>query len=276
MRSRYRAPGFVTVVAMLLMMQAAPVRAWGPLGHRLTGRLAEEHLTPKARAAVAELLEPGESMAEASTWADEHRRDIKGSGTWHYVDVPLDQDRYDDRFAGDAPEKGNIVPKIREFRAVLKDRSRPLEERRVALRFLIHLVEDLHMPLHVGDNHDRGGNDTQVRFFDQGTNMHRLWDGDMIARGRRGRGLLAGRPDRDGYARGPREGDGRHRRGVGDREPAGGQGGLQGPRDRSEDQARDQARRSRTRRRTCRSPGGGSTRAGVRLAKVLNEVFGEG
>ena len=80
------------------------------------------------------------------------------------------------------PEKGCIVPKIREFRAVLKDRSRPMEERRFALRFLIHLVEDLHMPLHVGEDHDRGGNDTQVRFFDQGTNLHRLWDGDMIAR----------------------------------------------------------------------------------------------
>jgi hypothetical protein len=172
----------VPTLALLIALQASPARAWAPLGHRLAGRLAERHLTPKARAAVKELLEPGESMADASTWADEHRRDIKGSGPWHYVDVPLDQVRYDDRFAGDTPEKGYIIPKIREFKAILKDRSRPLEERRVALRFLIHLVEDLHMPLHVGDNRDRGGNDTQVRFFDQGTNMHRLWDGDMIAR----------------------------------------------------------------------------------------------
>jgi hypothetical protein len=152
------------------------------MGHHLTGRLAERHLTPEARAAVKALLEPDESMAAASTWADEHRRDVKGSGPWHYVDVPLEEDKYDDRFAGEAPEKGCVVPKIREFRAVLKDRNRPLEERRLALRFLIHLVEDLHMPLHVGDNHDRGGNATQVRFFDQGTNMHRLWDGDMLAR----------------------------------------------------------------------------------------------
>ncbi len=182
MRSRYRAQYIVPIVALLIVFQAAPARAWAPMGHRLAGRLAEKNLTPKAKAAVAELLEPGETMAAASTWADEHRRDIKGSGPWHYVDVPLDQDRYSDRFAGDVPEKGNIVPKIREFRAIVKDRSRPLQERRIALRFLIHLVEDLHMPLHVGDNHDRGGNDTQVQFFGQGTNMHRLWDGDMIAR----------------------------------------------------------------------------------------------
>jgi hypothetical protein len=182
MRPRYRARIGISLMALLIAFQASPARAWGPLGHRHAGRLAERHLTEKARAAVKALLEPGETLADASNWADEHKREIKGSGPWHYVDVPLDQDRYDDRFAGDAPEKGYIVPKIREFRAILQDRNRPLEERRIALRFLIHLIEDLHMPLHVGDNHDRGGNDTQVRFFDQGTNMHRLWDGDMINR----------------------------------------------------------------------------------------------
>ena len=203
MPSRYCVRLAVPIAALLIVAQAAPARAWGPLGHHLTGRLAERHLTPQALAAVKELLEPGESMAEASTWADGQRRTIKGSGNWHYVDVPLDEERYDDRFAGDVPEKGNIVPKIREFKAVVKDRSRPLKERRVALRFLIHLVEDLHMPLHVGDNHDRGGNDTQVRFFDQGTNMHRLWDGDLFAVGAdANEDRWLGPRDRDGFARG--------------------------------------------------------------------------
>ena len=65
---------------------------------------------------------------------------------------------------------------------MVRDEQRPVEERRFALRFLIHLVEDLHMPLHVGDNADKGGNRTQVRFFDKGTNMHRLWDSDLIER----------------------------------------------------------------------------------------------
>ncbi len=166
---------------LLIAATARPASAWGPLGHRASAKLAEHHLTPEARAAIRELLEEGETLAEASTWPDEHRRDLPKSGHWHYVDVPLDQDRYDDRFTGDVPEKGYIVPKIREFRAVLKDRSRPIEERRFALRFLAHLIEDLHMPLHVGENHDKGGNATQVRFFDEGTNLHRLWDSDMLA-----------------------------------------------------------------------------------------------
>jgi len=60
--------------------------------------------------------------------------------------------------------------------------SKVVEERRRALRFLIHFIEDMHQPCHVGDNTDRGGNDTQVQFFDRGTNMHSLWDGGMLAR----------------------------------------------------------------------------------------------
>ena len=64
--------------------------------------------------------------------------------------------------------RGYLVPKIRELKAVLKDRSQTVEERRFALRFLVHLIEDLHMPMHVGENHDKGGNHLQVRFFDRG------------------------------------------------------------------------------------------------------------
>jgi hypothetical protein len=107
---------------------AAPAWAWGRIGHRLTARLAERHLNPKAKAAVEALLAPGESLADASTWADEHRRDIRGSGPWHYVDVPLDQDRYDARFSGPGPEKGCIVDKVREFVNILGNPDRPVEE----------------------------------------------------------------------------------------------------------------------------------------------------
>jgi hypothetical protein len=98
------------------------------------------------------------------------------------VDVPLEETRYDARFSAPDPKHGCIVDKIREFQAILNDPSRPVEERRLALRFLIHPVGDLQQPLHVGDKHDRGGNDTQVRFFNRGSNMHRVWDSDMIER----------------------------------------------------------------------------------------------
>jgi hypothetical protein len=139
-------------------------------------------LTPKAKAAIAELLEPGESLADASTWADENRGRLPKTAPWHYVDVPLDEPRYDARFSGDVSAKGCLVDKINEFRLALWDTTKSVEDRRFALRFLVHCVEDLHQPWHVGDNGDKGGNRTQVRFFDRGTNMHALWDTGMIER----------------------------------------------------------------------------------------------
>ena len=178
--------GLVLALAILITFQASPAFAWGRLGHRVIAKLAEQHLTDHAKAEIRALLEPGESLADCSTWADEHRRELPKTAPWHYVDVPLDEPRYDDKFAGDEPGKGFLVPKIRELKATLKDPSKPVEERRFALRFLVHLVEDLHMPLHVGENHDKGGNTLQVRWFDRGSNLHRVWDSGIIDHAGRG------------------------------------------------------------------------------------------
>ena len=98
------------------------------------------------------------------------------------MDVPLDAPKYDARFSGDVSTKGCVVDKINEFRLVVEDKSKSVEERRFALWFLIHCVEDMHQPCHVGDNHDKGGNQTQVRWFDHGSNMHRVWDSGIIER----------------------------------------------------------------------------------------------
>ena len=112
-RGTPRRSRFIVALTLLAALQSAPpVWAWGRLGHRLTARIAERNLNPKARAAVQALLEEGESMADASTWADEHRRDIRGSEPWHYVDVTLDEPRYDARFSGPAPGKGCVVDKL--------------------------------------------------------------------------------------------------------------------------------------------------------------------
>ena len=99
-----------------------------------------------------------------------------------------------------SPRKGYVVDKIHDFKVVVNDPGRSLADRRIALRFLVHFIEDLHMPLHVGDNDDKGGNRTQVRFFDQGTNMHSLWDSGMIEHVSADRRCLAGRPGRARHA----------------------------------------------------------------------------
>ena len=251
-----------------------PLWAWGRLGHRVISRLAEKQLTPKAKAAIAELLEPGESLADASLWADENRRRLPKTAPWHYVDVPLDEPRYDSRFSGDVSTKGCVVDKINEFRLTLKDQSKSVEDRRFALRFLIHCVEDMHQPCHVGDNGDKGGNRTQVRFFDRGTNMHALWDTGMIERVSKSRGpsgwLISANWTRRRTVK-RHEG---HGRGLGDGVLAGGPRGVPGPetgkRIKSEIKPSDQYHAKNlpvVRRRLAQT--------GIRLATVLNEAFPE-
>jgi nuclease S1 len=169
-----------TLTVLFILVPGGPVWAWGRLGHRVITRFAEQRLTPQAKAAIAGLLEPRESLADAALWADLNRRELPKTAPWHYVDVPLDEPRYHSIFSGDRPERGYVVDKIHDFKLIVNDASHPVDDRRIALRFLVHFVEDLHMPMHVGDNNDKGGNRTQVRFFDRGTNMHSLWDSEMI------------------------------------------------------------------------------------------------
>ena len=170
----------LSLAAVIAATLSSPALAWGRLGHRVISRFAESRLTPAAKAGIAALLETGESIADASMWADDYRSRHRNTAPWHYVNVPLDEPRYDDRFAD--KRRGSIIDKMAEFKATLKDSRRSLEDRRFALRFLVHLVGDLHQPMHVGDNRDRGGNNTQVRWFDQGTNMHRLGTKTSFAR----------------------------------------------------------------------------------------------
>ena len=172
----------LAITVLAAFHTSPPVRALGRLGHRVISRLAENRLTPWAKAAIAGLLEPGESLADASLWADENGRRLPKTAPWHYVDVPLDEPKYDSKFSGDVSSKGGVVDKINEFRKVIADRSKSVEDSRFALRFLIHCIEDLHQPCHVGDNPDKGGNQTQVRWFDRGSNKHRVWDSGIIER----------------------------------------------------------------------------------------------
>ncbi|MGE3819123.1 MAG: S1/P1 nuclease [Isosphaeraceae bacterium] len=171
------------LAALLAWLALGPpaddARAWGRLGHRASARLAEARLTPTALAAIRGLLEPGESLADASLWADEIRPDRPETGPWHYVNVPITAPRYEDRHC---PEQGCVVGKIRDFRAILVDANASRTRRQEALRFLVHFVQDMHQPLHVGDRMDRGGNDTQVQFFGRGSNLHRVWDSGLIER----------------------------------------------------------------------------------------------
>ena len=164
------------IVALALRPSSA--LAWGPHGHRIAARITEERLTPKARSAIRALLLEGDTLVSIATWADnEGHKDVPESAPWHYVNVPITAEPNDARIC----RGGNcVVEKIGHFRALVADPHAPRKERQRALLFLVHFVADVHQPLHVGDNRDKGGNLTQVQFLGRGTNLHRLWDSDLI------------------------------------------------------------------------------------------------
>jgi nuclease S1 len=168
------------LAAVLLFIPTRAALAWGRLAHRASAKLADSRLSSRTRAMIRELLEPGESLADASTWADEHSRDIPGSMFWHFVNVPIWASHYDPR---DCRPQGCVVSKIADFKATLLDRNAPVARRRTALRFLVHLVQDVHQPMHVADRNDRGGNAVQLRYgrYDN-TNLHQVWDSGLLSR----------------------------------------------------------------------------------------------
>jgi len=178
MRVLSRRATWLLVVVGALPWGERAANAWGPHGHRIATRIAEARLTPAARAAVRELLHQGDTLVGESNWADHDGHDAEpGSASWHYVNVPITAPHYDPRFcAGGAC----VVEKIKHYRKVLADRHGPKQDRARALLFLVHFVEDVHQPLHVGDNRDRDGNQTQVQFLGEGVNLHRLWDSTLI------------------------------------------------------------------------------------------------
>ena len=157
----------------------APVAAlaWGAQGHQVVATLAQASLNPKAASEVHRLLalEPGETLASISTWADEHRD--PATTAWHYVNFPPSSCSYE--AARDCPDGNCVVGALNRQLEILASGA-PDAERLLALKYVVHLVGDVHQPLHAGYADDRGGNRYQVQAFGEGTNLHALWDFGLI------------------------------------------------------------------------------------------------
>ncbi|MBI3803692.1 MAG: S1/P1 nuclease [Nitrospirae bacterium] len=162
--------------------------AWGEAGHRIVADVAERHLTQPARQEVERLLE-GASLASIAAWADRIRGDRPETAPWHYVNIPFKASRYNPNRDCLSPAEGDcLIAAIARFKRVLADRARPLPERAEALKFLVHLVGDLHQPLHTINRDDHGGNDLPVIFFGEALNpfggkpwnLHAVWDTGLI------------------------------------------------------------------------------------------------
>lgn len=170
-------PAAVVIAAVAI---SAPALAWGPEGHAIVADVAEAHLTPAAAAEVHQLLrlEGDQHLDDIASWADANRKQLKGTGSWHYVDIPLDATGYD--AARDCRDDNCVVAKIVSFTHLLGDTSAPPAKRLLALKWVVHLVGDIHQPLHAEDHDDKGGNTVQLQYFGRGTNLHATWDSWIV------------------------------------------------------------------------------------------------
>jgi hypothetical protein len=150
---------------------------WGQTGHRVVGLIAEYHLSKKAKKNIRNILN-GQSIAMVSNFMDEIKSDDKYDHLypWHYCTIP-DGKTYDE--AG-TPDEGDIIYAIQLFQKELETRNFTVEDEAFALKCLIHLVADIHQPLHVGNGNDRGGNQVEVEYFWRKSNLHRVWDTGII------------------------------------------------------------------------------------------------
>lgn len=170
-------PAGVMLAAVLI---SAPALAWGPEGHAIVADMAEAHLSPAAAAQIHRLLqiEGDKHLDDISSWADANRKKLKGTGSWHYVDIPLDAAGYD--AARDCRNDNCVVARIVSFTQVLGDTSASPAKRLRALKWVVHLVGDIHQPLHAEDDNDKGGNMVQLQYFGKGTNLHATWDSWIV------------------------------------------------------------------------------------------------
>lgn len=164
----------VTGFVVLLMCIPITGFSWGAIGHRVVGQVAMNHMSKKANKSVLEALGK-EDVAMVANWMDfiKSESDKRHMNPWHYCTIP-DSGHYEG-----APEEGDVHQMINKFIEELKTKNFSVDEQ-FALKSLIHLVGDIHQPLHVGNGTDRGGNDLKLKFFYEKSNIHRVWDSGMI------------------------------------------------------------------------------------------------
>ena len=181
------------LAALLALLLPAPASAWGFYAHRQTAAIALANVTPEVRAKIQRLLAhekalgtprcPLKSLEDAAVWADCVRAEGWRWGytaAWHYRTAPICQ-----AFNPRANCAGGscVTAQITRAHRVLADESLPAPIRLEALAFMVHFAGDVHMPLHSGDNEDRGGNDREAAYgIKPGLNLHSIWDGALAER----------------------------------------------------------------------------------------------
>ena len=168
-------------LAIMLLYVPFQSMAWGMLGHRIVGQVAENYLSKKASREVKNIL-GNESMAMASNWADFIKSDPTYNylNNWHYINLPAGLNIEELEYALKRDTVTDAFTRILFLSSELKNKSLAQDKKAMYLKVLIHLVGDIHQPMHTGRFEDLGGNKIQLTWFGQNTNLHRVWDSDLI------------------------------------------------------------------------------------------------
>lgn len=167
----------VLLVFLFSHLTYSNVPVWGKTGHRVVGEVAQKYLSKRTKRAVKKILK-GQSLASVANYADNIKSDTlyRKFSPWHYVNFPADK-----KYTEVTPSSsGDIVMAIQKCVEIIKNPNSSEADKSFYLKMLVHFVGDLHQPLHAGREENRGGNDIQIRWFGNGSNLHRLWDSDLI------------------------------------------------------------------------------------------------
>ena len=150
---------------------------WGSTGHRVIAEVATNYLTDNAKFKINKILD-GETLVNASTFADDIKSDSRYDKyyDWHFLNMELD-DEYEEIIPSD---KGDVYLAINQCIDIIESDSASDSDKSFYLKLLVHFVGDLHQPLHIGRYEDRGANRIYVKWFGRNSNLHRVWDSEMI------------------------------------------------------------------------------------------------
>ena len=167
----------LSIILILTCLYSANAYSWGKTGHRIVGEIAQRNLSPQAAQEIKEIL-GDEDLSKAANWPDEFRSEAKSkySWPWHYVSIPTGKSYFDQKRS----KEGDVIEALFRFEDVLRDVKSTKDQKIEAIRFLVHFLGDLHQPLHVGLEEDRGGNAIKVKWFKTETNLHTVWDEEII------------------------------------------------------------------------------------------------
>lgn len=159
-----------------LIISSQAAFGWGQTGHRIVGEIAWQNLTKKAQKNIQKVL-GNEQLGMIGNWMDfiKSEPSYDSLKPWHYCTIPEGKTYEEVR----TPEKGDVVMAINKFIKELETKRYSVDEI-FAIKCLVHLIGDIHQPLHCGNGTDRGGNSIKVEYMWQKTNLHRVWDTDII------------------------------------------------------------------------------------------------